>query len=265
MTRTLRAYGVDVRIDADDAEVLALIDQRLPRFDCVEPAGEPALSYRIVRQQERFVVTRGRRTIMIVDESWLAAYGLVADLQSTLARLAADLTFVHAGVVAIDGRAIVLPAPSGGGKTTMVAALLAAGAEYASDEFAVIDPAGRVHAYPRRLAIRTAGLPVERVLPADLGGRVVDRPLEAAAVVFLRFDPNGTLRLKELSAGQAAVRLLQHCTGARGRPSETLTALRALTSSAAGLEGTRGEAKDAAPALIERLRSADQALVRASY
>ncbi len=41
---------------------------------------------------------------------------------------------VHAGVVAIDGRAIVIPAASGTGKTTLTAACLHAGFDYLSDE-----------------------------------------------------------------------------------------------------------------------------------
>ena len=65
--------------------------------------------------------------------------------------------FVHAGVVAVDGRALLLPGGSFTGKTTLVAALLRAGAQYGSDEYAVLDEAGLVlPAYPRPLSIRNA-------------------------------------------------------------------------------------------------------------
>jgi hypothetical protein len=189
----------------------------------------------------------------MTDAPWLAAYGLVADLQSALARLSTDWTFIHAGVVAIDGRAVLLPAISGGGKTTMVAALLAEGAKYLSDEFAVIDPMGRVHPYPRNLAIRVEDGPVRRVSATELGSDIIFKSVPPGAIVFLTFRPGASLELEPLSPGQSAVRLLQHCLGARGRPAGTLTALRTLTELAPSFEGTRGEATENARTLVERL------------
>jgi hypothetical protein len=57
--------------------------------------------------------------------------------------------FVHAGVVAWRGQAIVIPGATQSGKTSLVAALVRAGAEYFSDEYAVFDARGRVHPLPR--------------------------------------------------------------------------------------------------------------------
>lgn len=47
---------------------------------------------------------------------------------------------VHAGAVAYADRGVLLPAPAGSGKTTLVAALVAAGFQYLSDEVGVFDP-----------------------------------------------------------------------------------------------------------------------------
>ena len=57
-----------------------------------------------------------------------------------------DLVAVHAGAVAIDGRALLLPGSTQTGKTLLVTALLERGATYLSDEFALLDEHGRVHA-----------------------------------------------------------------------------------------------------------------------
>ena len=61
---------------------------------------------------------------------------------------------MHAGVVAWKGKAIVLPGTSHAGKTTLVTALVEAGATYYSDEYAVLDAKGHVSPYARRLSLR---------------------------------------------------------------------------------------------------------------
>ena len=67
-------------------------------------------------------------------------------------RRQADVAVVHGGVVAHDGRAILLPGPTHAGKSTLVAELVRRGAPYFSDEYALIDADGRVHPYPRAAA-----------------------------------------------------------------------------------------------------------------
>src|SRR6266852_1979709 len=64
---------------------------------------------------------------------------LEADMDFYLAQAARQRLFVHAGVVAWKGRAIVIPGRSQSGKTTLVRAFLQAGASYYSDEYAVFD------------------------------------------------------------------------------------------------------------------------------
>lgn len=83
------------------------------------------------------------------------------------------LLFVHAGVAALDGVAVVLPAPPDHGKSTTVAALVRSGFDFLSDEAAALDPAdGRVHPFPRPLMLsRTSldALPGFRWPPGDRG------------------------------------------------------------------------------------------------
>lgn len=106
---------------------------------------------------------------------------------------------VHAGVLASDGRAIALPAPSGTGKTTLTAAGLLAGFEYVSDEALAVDFGSRqLVAYPRALALSswsrsTIGLDRTEAIklgddevafpPQRLGSCVAAPPLELAHVV----------------------------------------------------------------------------------
>lgn len=60
---------------------------------------------------------------------------------------------VHASVVANDQRVLVTVAESGGGKSTLAAALLRQGFRYGSDEVLCMDPEGRVIPYPKPITL----------------------------------------------------------------------------------------------------------------
>ncbi len=79
---------------------------------------------------------------------------LETDLYRYTAEATPNMTFLHAGVVGWQGRAIVLPGRSFTGKTTLVREMLRLGATYYSDEFAVVDNSGLVHPFARPLGIR---------------------------------------------------------------------------------------------------------------
>jgi serine kinase of HPr protein (carbohydrate metabolism regulator) len=92
-----------------------------------------------------------------------------------------DLLAAHAGVVRLGSRIIAFPAASGGGKTTLTAALLSRGCQYLSDEALVLDEDGVVVPYPKPLALsqwscRAVGVEargIERLMvPADFGSAV---------------------------------------------------------------------------------------------
>lgn len=254
-TRWLTAFGVTVAIETDDDRVFPFLEEQLPAFPDDSDRHPPVLAYRIARAPTRGVtVIRGRRTIATANELWGASVRLVEDLQSALAHAADGWTFVHAGVVEIDGRALLLPARSGAGKSTLVAALLKAGARYGSDEFAVIDRSGHVHPYSRRLALRTTVPAVTRVRPEELGSRAFSRGILPGAVLFTEFKPDGRLATQSLSAGHVVMGLLEHCLGARSRPAETLKMLSAVAERAPGFSSVRGEADAAARDVIERCR-----------
>lgn len=66
-----------------------------------------------------------------------------------------DNFYVHAGVAAVDGSAVVLPGLSRAGKSTLVLALVEAGAQLLSDELLVFDPDERAAlAFPRAIKVR---------------------------------------------------------------------------------------------------------------
>lgn len=248
VSRRIRAFGLVVAIDTDDARLFPLLERQLPPFPSAAEGDAADARYRVsAHAPGQILVIRGRRTIATAFDLERACDRLVADLQSWLGRLAAGWTFIHAGVVSIDGRVLLLPAHSGAGKTTLVAALLRVGASYGSDEFAVLDRDGFVHPYSRQLAQRSGE---RHVSATDFGATTMTEPLRVASIVFTRFQPNATSELTRVPPGEAVLRLLEHCPGARERPEETLRTLRLMASDVPAFAGMRGEANAMAKVLV---------------
>jgi hypothetical protein len=178
-----------------------------------------------------------------------AAESVVRELELWVAEHAVDLVFVHAGVVAVDGRALLLPGRSLSGKTTLTAALLRAGASYGSDEYAVLSADGLVQPYPRPLAIRGPQRR-DRVPAAELGAATFTGPLPIAGVAVLRYQEAASWQVAPISPGVTVLRLLDNTVCAQSRPREALDALVAATATSWAIEGARGDAEVAVPRLL---------------
>lgn len=114
-----------------------------------------------------------------------------------------QVIFVHAGAVAWHNRAIVVPGRTLSGKSTLVAALVRAGATYYSDEYTVIGPDGLVRPYARMLSIRPpGGGPGLRTPVSELGGTAGTEPVQMALVAHLRYDVATGWSVEELSRGR---------------------------------------------------------------
>ena len=70
---------------------------------------------------------------------------------------------IHAGAVEKHGRAVILPAPPGSGKSTLTAALMLSGWRLLSDELTLIDrKTGLIHALPRPVSLKNASIDIIR-------------------------------------------------------------------------------------------------------
>ncbi len=177
---------------------------------------------------------------------------LEADLRLYVAERARGRLFVHAGVVGWRGKAIVLPGRSFCGKSTLVAALVRAGATYYSDEYAVLDARGRVHPYLVPLSLRTdpEGAPKRIALegcPVETGLA----PLPVGAIVVTQFQADARWRPRQVTPGQAVLSLLSNTVAARRRPMSAFKTLSHLVVGVPVLQGKRGEADEMAARLLE--------------
>jgi hypothetical protein len=273
------AYGVSVGVRVSDSSVLERVRALLPPG--WKPAGKPTVRrlYSIIVGGSTSRSGVRRFNLLYSDAARLLR---THDLEETFSQLEVDLelyiadraprrTFVHAGVVGWNGQAIVIPGDSFSGKSSLVKALVKAGASYYSDEFAVLDERGRVHPYPIPLTIRPGrdGGPFLKYRVEELGGVTGVRPLPVGLVLITRYVGGARFHPRPLSAGRAVLELLVHTLPARRRPGRVLDALSRVVSQALVLRGTRGEAEETARQILRsdflrREHSAPQIRVKAS-
>jgi len=197
---------------------------------------------------------RNGRVIAECENVKDALHFLESRLQLYIAERTEQQVFVHAGAVEYQGKALLLPGRSFAGKTTLVAALLRAGANYLSDEFAVLDRHGRVHGYPRRLAMRDEnGLRVQRLTAEDFGSRIAVDPVPVGLAAHIRYKSEGKWRVKETSLGTMALAMMNNTVCARRQPDAWMNVLGLALGSAKCIMGKRGDADDAARRLLALL------------
>jgi hypothetical protein len=175
-------------------------------------------------------------------------------LRLSVAVRARRRVFVHAGVVGWRGRGLLVPGRSHSGKTTLVAALVEAGATYYSDEYAVLDSHGRVFPFPKPLSLRQGDGQRSTLCPAQaLGGSTGDGPLPVGLVVITKYEPGARWRPRMRPAAEGLLALLDNTPAARARPKTVLRTLRQVAAGAVTLQTKRGEAADVAGRLLDAL------------
>src|SRR4051794_12084492 len=167
---------------------------------------------------------------------------------------ARNLVFIHAGAVTHNGRAILIPGHSFSGKSTLVTALVRAGALYYSDEYAVFDKAGRLLPFrePRALG-SPSGAPSATLTAQDLDRTSGDEVAPVGLVAVTTYRPGASWNPRPMSPAQGVLALLEHAVPIRERPELTLSVLRRALEHAEVLEGERGESEETARSLLERL------------
>jgi len=244
-------FGVQVELTLGDPGLESAVREILPPgFRLCSPttsAGRFGLWP--IEDDEYEATFQGAPIVQHVSLS-LALTLLDSEIRLFIAAQAPDRVFVHAGVVALDGRALLIPGESFSGKTTLVAALVDAGARYYSDEYAVLDEHGLVHPYRRPLRLRRSDgvTPGQRV---DTNGG--SEPVALGAIALTRYRPGFEWKPRRVSRGQALVALMAHTIPALARPEESMRTLRRAISGATVLEGDRGEAAPVAAALLDEL------------
>lgn len=248
------AYGVQVGVRTNDSEVLERVGRLLPPgARACDPAAAEHIFYVTTEDGARFEVLLGELAVAGDADLELALALLGTQMKECVALNAPGKVFVHAGVVAARGRAIVMPGASFAGKSALVVALLGMGATYYSDEFAVLDDRGRVHPYPSPISVRAEDMTTTDRDAESLGARIGTTPLAIGTIVVTSYRPGAEWRPRRRSAGEGVMALLANTLPAQERPAEALSALARAVDGAVVLGSERGEADEVAHALLAGL------------
>ena len=254
----IESYGVRVKIESNDDALLE--DARevvrkafVGKAQIIENGGGDApLSYRIERLQ------RGKIALTLEGEyipfgrsrrSFLKYFN--SRLRLTVCEHAKSHVFVHAGVVAKNGKALIIPAQSFKGKTTLVAELVRNGAEYYSDEYAVLDEDGLCHPFPRTLSLRWIdGAYRDEEIPAEEFGRIGSEAVPVGMVLLTAFDKNAVWQPEILTVGRGVMEVIPHTIPIRANTEFSMAVLGIALSRAVFVKSTRGEAADFAKIVL---------------
>ena len=251
----LESFGVRLEVEVQDPGLMPQIERILPPgWRAVREFPEDGHLTVVSRAENLYdVLVDGRPAVSSVSAP-AAIQVLDAQLRARIAVTAPDHVFVHAGVVAVDGRAIVLPGRSFTGKTTLVAALVAEGATYYSDEYAVLGADGLVHPYAKPLSIRGEGDRYGDQTPVEaLGGQAGLGPARVRLVAHLTYRPGAEWAPQTVTAGAGVLALLDNTLPARTRPAQVMAVTTRAVSEARILVGDRGEADVTARRLLAEL------------
>ncbi len=266
---SIKAYGLRIGVRTNSPAVLDQVLECLPPG--WEPSQSPVVDHLYSLKVSGAADKPGTRSFhLLYNGSPRLARSVYLEgildelenaLESTVAQRSPDRLFLHAGVVAWQGRAIVLPGQSWAGKSTLVQALLRAGATYYSDEFAVLDSEGQVHPFARRLKLRDwnptqRSVRSRRLNPAELGCPVGEKPVPVGLVALTPYRPQGQWRVRRLTPAQAALQLLDFVITNQGEPNRAVDVLRKMLPGACILKGRRGEATATARTLLATVEQA---------
>ena len=257
--RTFNCSGLRVSIAASQPSLLDSIVAMLePEIQPTVP-GEVDVAYQIKEEDgavggEKYSLFE-QEQLVGCDLNFAAALQLLErELHHFVAQHSKDHVFIHAGVVGWAGQAILLPGQTYSGKSTVVMELVRAGARYYSDEYAVIDPSGRVHPFRRPIRLRDPRGGINRIPIGNFGeSEPTGAVLEARLILFTTYQRCGRWDMTRLSEGEAMMGLIQNTVAARVRVAASMRAAAQLARSAKAFAGTRGESAESVAEILNLL------------
>jgi len=251
------AFGVSLRFESRNARLLERAIETADRalIGNLKPTDKkPAHIFVFGRDKERgiFVEHNGELATCGEIERGVFKY-FDSYLRVRVGEYCPNRVFVHSGVVGINGKALLIPGNSFSGKSTLVLELVKLGAEYFSDEFAILDEQGNVHPYARPINMRTDDGKY-RPYTVDAGRpKGSRRRLPVGAVLFTKYKENARFRPKTLSPAEGIMTITPFTLPIRVDPAYTIRVLQQVMDSALIVRSKRTHAPRFAQKLLHYL------------
>jgi hypothetical protein len=257
-TTTISSYGVKCELSSNDAgllrDALNVADRsllgKIKLRDYARVHHKISLErtsrsyYRMSKDGEQIATGSSRRKFLKFFDSIIRV---------TIGESAPKHIFVHAGAVAWKGKGILMPADSFKGKSTLISELVNAGADYYSDDFAILDENGLLHPFARPISMRTRDgsfqtfeIPVE-----DIGGKRAVTPVPVGTIIFTSYEESAKFRPREMTTGEAVLELIKYTLTFRSDPARSLQVLNKSANKAIILRSLRGDATKFAKTLLK--------------
>ena len=239
------AHGVRIKFRLNDPDVVDLLLTALPPGWSFTSESTSDLRYAVIVRRrgkgiepaEEHQLYFGAQILCETNNVEKMFGVLAADLHFRISVIARHRVFVNAGVVGWMGQAILLPGSAGSGTSTLVHALVRAGASYYSDMFAVVDAHGLVHPYGVPLESDPSDDPFYEVV---VDGPTRSTPLPVALVGFTHYEPWASWRPRVISPDRGLAELTAHSVLTPINRDGVRRTLRAAVQGATCLAGVRG-------------------------
>lgn len=253
----LESYGVKIRIDSNSTDILAQAEMvarhsllgKVKRIN----GGPPDLTFELTKTNGgtyRFLHNGKYLASGRSQKKMLKFFDTI--IRVSIGESAKNLLFIHAGVVGWKGRAIIMPGDSFTGKSTLVAALVKNGADYYSDDFAILDRKGLVQPFARTISMRTSDgkyMPYELTV-AELGGTVGQKRIPVGMVLLTSYGERKRWNPKFLTPGQGILEIIPFILSFKPQPEFSLKVLNNVTDHAIIASSPRGDAERFAKTLL---------------
>lgn len=255
--------GLHVLVECPDPELRRLLVGNFGAMASPEEKSSPDMEFSVSAGESSLsLVQRGQAAQAAVDaiNSSDLLFLLEKKITIGLQRRRADLYFLHAAAIALEGKACLLAAESGGGKSTTTWGMLHHGFDYLTDELSAVDIRSmRVFPYPHAICLKrqppdSHPLPRSAMhlgrtihIPAcSLPTAAVSEPRPLAAVFLLKYRPDlSAPEVRAIGPAEAGARLYANALNALAHPDHGLDAVARIAEhvpcfsvSAAGLPST---------------------------
>ncbi len=261
---SFQSFGVKIGVRADSNDLVSEIENRL---DIINPNGFDFIADSQVehlfeikskrsKKNENIEIYKDGELLILWDRENSPFEYIQSQLRLTVAEFAESKVFLHAGAVGWKGKAILLPARSFSGKSSLVAELVKRGALYYSDDFAVLDEEGLLNPFHRQISLRGYEDKYRQVdfTVESLGGKAGNELIPIGIVLITKYE-EGNKNPKNwepeiLSGGRGIMEILSHTIPIRYNPKFSLEVLNKVSKRAIICKSQRGDASEFASLLL---------------